>query len=186
ELGEGRVAVLFEQDGSSPQEGRAEAEYTAETDDRGVYVEEPGAPGSPPSPVVTVQVRYRGSTPPTGTRLRIEQYSPNIPGFNEDAWDLVSERSKQRQSPYVTMAVSGQVADRAYFTVPLAQGKQGQPYATVKVELSGIRPGPPILRFTPIPAGAPESEPPRPVPFPAIGVQFFANVRVLPFHNAMA
>ena len=51
--------------------------------------------------------------------------------------------------------------------------------------MSGLRSGPPILRFAPVAPGDPEPAPPDTITIAAIMQQFFANVRVLPFHNAM-
>ena len=72
------LRVSFVGAGGKSQVGLEEQDDVAETDDRGVYVNEPGAPWSPPDPTVQVQVRYRGveavsrhettdrgSTPPT-------------------------------------------------------------------------------------------------------------------------
>jgi hypothetical protein len=169
-----------------PRAGLREAEYSAETDDRGVYLNEPGESWSPPGPEVTVQVRYRGGKPPPGTRLRIAQYSPNPPGFGEMGWQLVSASAPQSQSPYVTMDAGGVVQDGAYLTVVVPDGADALPYSTVTVGLGAIRPGPPVLQFSPLSPADPQTAPPDAVAFPAVAQESLANVRVLPFHNAMA
>jgi hypothetical protein len=171
----------------TPQMGLQEAVYTAETDDRGVYVDEPGVPWSPPDPSLTVQVRYLGGKPPRGTQLRIAQYAPSPPGFGEGLWQLVSETAgSSSQAPYLQLHAGADVIDGAYTTVPVPYADDGLPYATVSFAVSAIRSGPPVLAFTPLGPSAPADAPAPVIPFPALIQQFFANVRVLPFHNAMA
>lgn len=163
------------------QVGLEEADYTAETDDRGVYVNEPGAPWSPspPDPTLEVEVRFRGESPPRGTRLQIAQYAPDEPGFNEGGWELVSDSAPRAQTPYATLDAGGSVIDGAYVTVAV-------PDSTVTIRVSGLRPGPPVLRFAPVAPDGPDPTPPHAVTVVAVTQEFFANVRVLPFHNAMA
>jgi hypothetical protein len=168
------------------QVGLREAVYTAETDDRGVYVDEPGAPWSPPDPSLTVQVRYLGGKPPRGTQLRVAQYAPSPPGFGEGLWQLVSETAgSSAQAPYLRLHAGADVVDGAYTIVPVPYDDDGLPYATVSLGVSGIRSGPPVLAFTPLAPSAPAAGPAPVLPFPALVQQFFANVRVLPFHNPM-
>lgn len=166
------------------QVGLREAEYTAETDDRAVYLDEPGAPWSPPDRSLVVQIRHRGGKPPAGTQLRIAQYSPNPPGFGELGWHLVSG-GERAQTPYFRMLVEGQAVDDRYVTVTAPNRDDGLPYATVAIGLAALRSGPPVAQFTPLPPSAPEGAPPATVGLFATTQEFFANVRVLPFHNAM-
>jgi hypothetical protein len=182
---ERQLVVTFANPPAKTQIGLREAEYTAATDDRAVYLDEPGAPWSPPERSVTVQVRYRGGKPPAGTRLQIGQYSPNPPGFGEGSWQLVSGTAAQSQTPFVEMDAGGNVVDGAYVTVAVPSDEDGRPYSTVTIVLSALRPGPPVLRFTPLGPADPVTEPPGSVEFAALTQQFFANVRVLPFHNTM-
>lgn len=162
------------------QGGLEEADYTAETDDRGVYVNEPGASWSPPDPTLDVEVRFRGGSPPAGTRLQVAQYAPDEPGFNEGGWELVSGSAPRAQTPYATLDAGGRVIDGAYVTVPVPV-----PGSTVTIRVSGLRSGPPVLRFAPVAPGDPDPAPPDAITMAAITQEFFANVRVLPFHNAM-
>jgi hypothetical protein len=164
-----------------------EADFTAETDDRGVYLNQPGEPWSPADESISVQVRYRGGRPPPGTRLRIAQYSPDPPGFVEGAWRLVSEAAgATAQAPFLSLAADGEVIDGAYVTVRIPHADDGAPYATVTLSVSALRSGPPVLALTPLAPGRGTSPPPSVVHGPAVAQEFFANVRVLPFHNAMA
>ena len=173
-------------DTQETQVGLREAEFTAETDDRGVYLDQPGAPWSTAQHMISVQVRYRGSKPPAGTKLRIAQYSPDPPGFGEGAWQLVSASEPQPQAPFLTMDAGGAVIDGAYTIVDVPRLEDGLPYATVEVTVSALRSGPPVLAFTPLAPAANASAPPQMVQFPELTQQFFANVRALPFHNDMA
>ncbi len=166
--------------------GLEEADLTAETDDRGVYLNEPGQAFSPPDGAITVQVRYRGGKPAAGTRLLIAQYSPDPPGFGESGWKLVSDQpDAPAQAPFVKLHADGTAAGGAYVIVPVPHGEDDLPYSTVTFVVSALRSGPPVLAFTVL---GPESggDDPQPVGLGAIAQAFFANVRVLPFHNAMA
>jgi hypothetical protein len=164
--------------GGATQAGLEEADYTAATDDAGVYVNQPGAPWSPPDPALDVEVRFRGGSPPAGTRLQIAQYSPDEPGFNESGWTLVSDSASLAQTPYVTLDAGGRVTDGACVTVDV-------PDSTVTIRVPGLRPGPPVLRFAPVAPGDPDPTPPPAVIVFAITQEFYGNIRVLPFHNAM-
>jgi hypothetical protein len=172
------IIVQFVDPANGVQVGLDEADYTAETDDRGVYVNEPGAPWSPPNPAIDVEVRFRGKRPPAGTRLQIAQYSPDEPGFNENNWNLVSVSEPLAQTPYTTLDAGGSVIHAPYMTVDV-------PDSTVRIRVSGLRSGPPIFVFTPVAPGHQDPIPPGVIDFPANMREFFTNVRVLPFHNAM-
>ena len=165
-----------------------ERELTAETDDRGVYLDECGAPWSPKDPTVEVQVRFRGGPPPAGTRLRIAQYSPDFPGFGEMNWALVSSTAGDgAQQPFVEMTVQGgSVVDGAYAIVAVPPAQPGSRSAVVNLALTALRPGPPILQFSALAASDEAGAPLAMVPFPQNLDDGFANARVLPFHNAMA
>lgn len=180
------VVTLVNPQTQATQVGLREAEFTAETDDRAVYLDEPGVPWSTAQRTITVQVRYRGSKPPAGTKLRIAQYSPDPPGFVEGAWQLVSASETQPQAPFLTMDAGGEVIDGAYTIVDVPHLEDGLPYATVEVTVSALRSGPPVLAFTPLAPAANAGAPPQMVQFPELTQQFFANVRALPFHNDMA
>ena len=181
------VVTVVDPETGTTQVGLHEAEFTAETDDRGVYVDQPGAPWSTAAPTIAVQVRYHGAKPPAGTKLRIAQYSPDPPGFGEGAWQLVSATTEtQTQAPFVTIDAGGVVIDGAYTIVDVPYLDDGLPYGTVEVAISALRSGPPVLAFTPVPPGRQANAPPQLVQFPELTQQFFANVRALPFHNGMA
>ena len=169
------------------QVGLKEAVYTAETDDRGVYVEEAGEPWSPPDRSLMVQVRHLGAKPPEGTKLQIAQYAPIPPGFVENGLQLVSATAGSlSQAPYVELHADAEVTDGAYATVSVPYADDGQPFATVSFDVSPLRSGPPVLAFTPLQPSATAQAPAPAIQFPDIVSRFFANVRVLPFHNAMA
>lgn len=178
------IVIQFVDAKGGIQVGLREAELTAETEDRGVYVEEPGAAWSPPDRTVDIQVRYRGGTPPDGTLLRVAQYSPSPPGFIELGWELVSEADGASQAPFADVAGNGTVRDGAWIVVPVTSAP-GARFGTAGVRLSGRRPGPPVLQFTPLLKGLVVAPPAKAVKFFNTAQEFFTNVRVLPFHNEM-
>ena len=179
------VLVAGVDPGDDAQPALVEAEYTAETDERGVYVDEPGAAGSSTNPGITIQVRRRGRKPSTPVQLRIAQYSPWPPMFNEMSWSLVSDGAATQPQPYLAMAAGQPVVDGAYVTITLPKVNDKLPYATARLSVSGLRPGPALLRFTVAPTIGPDAPPPG-LHFDDLVHQAFANVRVLPYHNAMA
>ena len=169
-----------------------EQALVAQTDDRGVYLDEPDAPW-PLDPHgddarIVVQVRYLGGKPPPGTRLGFAQYSPSTPGFNEMAWTLVDDSpGSTAQTPYVRMiGPQGQTSIRQLL-LTLEDGAD-RPYSELAVHLHALRCGPPVIAFYPLlpSTGGPVWAPPPSVQIMQITTAYFANARVLPFHNALA
>jgi len=167
-----------------------ESELTAETDDRGVYLDESGGPAT-----ITVEVRWHGAAPPAGTQLQIAQYSPSPVQFNESNWVLVSTADAEPdslapQSPLVTMRTGSDAppssANGAYYTVVVPGAAKGSDHAEVVVEVGAIRPGAAVLRVHPALPSPPIQAPLPTLAFPVLINQYFANVRVLPFHDAAA
>jgi hypothetical protein len=179
-----RLVVQFVSTLNGTQVGLREADFTAETDDRAIYLNEPGVGST--DRTLAVQVRFRGGQPPQGTKLRIAQYGPVTPGFNETDWQLVSDGKKQLQTPFARLISNDPVTDGAYVTVPVSAAADGPPYGTASIAVSALRSGPPVLQFTPIPPGKTQPPPGATIPFFNTAETFFTNVRVLPFHNAMA
>jgi len=175
------------------QVGLLESVYTAETDQRAVYLEQPDAHWTRAdrtqwTPIV-VQVRYLGGKPPDGTRLGIAQYAPNPPGIGEGGWQLVSStQGSANQNPYVGLDTGAPVRDGAYSLVSVPYTDDGLPYSNVAIAVSGRRSGPPVIAFVPLaPTASPLAwRPDETVGFTEVCQEFFANVRVLPFHNALA
>lgn len=162
-----------------------EADYTAETDDRATYLNERDAP-EPGGQSITIQIRHRGGKPPPGTRLRVAQYSPDPPGFGEGGWELVSETRAAAQAPYLRLIGAGHVEDGAYLTLEVPHEDDGLPYGTATLSVAALRPGPPVLQFTPLSPTAPDGAPDSTIGFPRLTQAHFANVRGLPFHNDLA
>lgn len=178
------VVVTASLGGAPPARALTEAPYTAETDDRGVYLDEPGADGQGTA-TIRFQVRHLGRKPPPGTRVRVSQYTPSPPGFGEGGWGLVSATAPDRQAPYVRFDAPG-VEDGASVVLDVAHVDDGLPYATVDVTVTALRPGTPNLDVVPVgPGGAP---PPaaETISLPAIASRHYAVVRVLPFHEQRA
>src|SRR5579863_4042115 len=115
--------------GGAVQLALREADYTAETDDRATYLNEPDS-SEAGGQSITIQVRRRGGKPPAGTRLMIAQYSPDPPGFNEGGWRLVSATGttasgEVAQAPYVELLGGGPVQNGAYVTVEVPHEDDG-------------------------------------------------------------
>lgn len=178
------VVVTASLDGAPPAEALTEAPYTAETDDRGVYVDEPGPDGQGTA-TIRFQVRHLGGKPPPDTRIRVSQYTPSPPGFGEGGWELVSATEPDRQAPYVRFDEPG-VEDGASVVLDVPHAEDGLPYATVDVTVTALRPGTPNLDVVPVGPGEDPPPPASRIPLPAIGSRGFAVVRVLPFHEQRA
>ena len=162
------IVVQFADPAGATQPGLEEADYTAETDDRGVYVNEPGAPWSPADPAIDVEVRFRGKRPPAGTRLQIAQYSPDEPGFNEFNWNSCPTHCRRRRLR--------RDAERRRRRDPWLPRDRRRARFDGQDPRVGAALGPPILRFAPVAPGDPEPTPPDTIAFDTIVRQFFANV----------
>jgi len=166
-----------------------EAATTAQTDDRGVYVEEPDAPwGSGPTPTLTIQVRHLGGKPPPGTRLGIGQYL-GIPG-GASTWQRAVVGHPKRPAPGVEILPPAALHPAALpggagITVDVPFVDDGRPFAELTVGLRGLQPSMPILAFFP---AAPGETPVAPggLSSPSVTGAFYAVARTLPFHNERA
>lgn len=167
----------------------AEHPIVAETDQRGVYLEEPPmyAPPDVPQKNFSIQVRYLGQKPPQGCTLCIAQYAPQPPGVAEGSWLAVSERKgTPQQSPIVELMTTPLSSGDGYVVVEIPYEDDGKPFATVNVGLKPLMPGFPTLSFYPFLPGQSAVTPPLAVSAPAIADVFFTVIRVLPFNNLMA
>jgi hypothetical protein len=165
-----------------------ETPLVAQTDQRGIYVDEPHAPWGQSSDrtPITVQIRYLGGKPPPGTLLCIAQYSPSAP-FRPMAWNMVSQApSDTAQSPHVVLSGAAAADGDGYIVVPVPYIADGNPFATAQVSVCALRPGFPIIAFYPIASTSPITLPPPSVKSDDWCRAFFCVVRVLPFHNGMA
>jgi hypothetical protein len=189
ELQNNLLALWF--DPSQP--ALVEAPFVAQTEQRGVYVDEPDAPWAttPDWYPIAVQVRHLGGKPPAGTLLCVAQYSPSA-SFRPLGWSVVSQDpGNAAQSPYVELR--GEVVGRGmvgrgdgYIVVPVPHVDDGKPFTMVQVAVKAIRPGFPIIAFYPLAPNAPVSPPPASVMGDAWCRAFYCVVRVLPFRNGTA
>ena len=164
--------------------GLTESLYTAATDDRGVYVDQPAAPWDPsaPAPTCAVQVRYLGGAPPAGTTLGVAQYQPRPAIFATAQLSLTSDAPGGAR-PSLTVSAGGAVVPNGG-TVPVTAA-DGDDFGTVTLSFQFIRPGMPTVVFSPLASGAP-SEPAQAIPLGAFTTLEFAVARALPFDNALA
>jgi hypothetical protein len=167
-----------------------ESPFVAQTDDRGVYVNEPGAPWtSDPAHdlhTVRVQVRYLGAAPPSGTSLGVVQYTPDPPNFAEIRLRIVNASpSMNNQSPYLELQGPASSRGEGFVVLPVPPPDGSDPYSIVNVCVRGVRSGCPVLGFYPIAPRENWNAPPI-VKFADIGQLFYSVLRVLPFHNDLA
>jgi hypothetical protein len=183
DLQDKRFAVWF--DPSKPS--LEEAPFTAQTDARGIYVDEPNATwDSPDRYRISIQVRYLDGKPPRGTRLCVVQYSPNRP-LRPTGWSIISASpDNPAQSAYVELTGDSVAGGDGYIVLPVPYVEDGSPFGVVEVSVKGIRPGFPIIAFYPIAPDDAISPPPPSVDSDGVCRAFFCVVRVLPFHNRLA
>ncbi len=103
-------------------------------------------------------------------------------------WKLrLRQRRAKLPRPFAAMDAGAAVVDGGYVIVPVPTVDDGLGYSAVTVELSGLRPGPALLQLVRGRRRSPGRAPPTDLSASrASSAQMFANVRVLPFHNAMA
>ena len=192
DLGSHLLMLWFDSGAPAAPTVLQELPLVAQTDDRGVYLNQPDPPwphaeGDERS--VRVQLRWLGGKPLAGTRLGVAQYSPATPGFNEMDWALVDDApNSTAQAPYALLIAPDGSRSNSQLLLELPFADDGLPWASAEFGLRGLRPGPPILGLYPLPPGPPGPvwAPPAKVAFMDIANAFFAVARVLPFHNAMA
>lgn len=159
---------------STPTVALRECPLTAETDDRGIYLNEPGAPWTPPPPEFTVHLWHHDGPIPPGTQLAVAQYTPE--------GSLIPIGSKTYDK--VAVALSYQDANGDFqpiyndTTIPVPVDT-----ATVLIRAEGQHPGLPNIRFYPIMPGATYG---GPIPGGPMFYTFYTAARVLPFHNGRA
>lgn len=147
-----------------------ESPLSAETDQRGLYVDQPGAPGSPPYQTCAVQVRGFGLPPEPGTLLAVAQY--------DDGWNLISDPRDARVLVSL-LEPDGSLTPISNTTlIPVQDGA-----LTIAVE--ALQPGVPNLAFYPLPPGTASFTPPGSGLGPQLVLPFFTIARALPFHNQL-
>lgn len=160
-----------------------ERPLTAETDDRGVYVDECRVQQ------ITFQVRLKNQLPPAGTRVRLAQYYPTPLLLGSGAWSLFTDPTSQ--TPPAQTGFCDATPAAAYLTFPdgddVAVGADGS--ATFRI--AAAAPGFPIVACYPYLPGQPAPVPQAAVsfggPWPTftIGNAFYSAVRMMGFDNAL-
>jgi hypothetical protein len=168
-----------------------EQPLSAETDSRGVYLDE-GCTAE-----VTVQVRYKNGTPPSGTRLLLGQYYPWGLNTAVGSWQLFGTTGPAGPTglcnvmpagPYLSFP--GATNNIVPVTIPQLNGATA-PYGEATVPLGYEGPGFPVVAFYPF-TGPTAPQPQPQVTFgggnPAaynIGTAHFCNVRAMPADNGL-
>jgi hypothetical protein len=157
---QGLLALQVEQ-GSQTAIASLESPLTAETDDRGTYLDECRVEQ------VTVQVRYKNGAPPPGTRILLAQYFPWTLNVGAGQWVLFGTTPPSSggsqfctatpDGPYLSF-LDGNLID---VVVPSINGTPA-PYGEAKIRLGHLRPGFPIVQFYPFrdldPTPTPQSQ----------------------------
>jgi hypothetical protein len=148
--------------------GLTENALNAQTDQRGLYVDQPGAPNSPAYQTSTIQVRNYGQAPEPGTLLVIAQY--------DEGWNLIGD-PKDAMVRLSVVESGGALTPIANTTLIAATGGE------VTLAVEALQPGVPNLAFFPLPPGTGSFTPPPAGLGPLLVLPYFTIARVLPFHN---
>lgn len=168
-----------------------ELPLTAETDDRGIYLDECR------TAEVTVQVRYKNGAPPPGTKILLAQYYPWTLNVGAGQWQLFgapppsgdssSFCTATPESEYLTFP-GGEVAD---VVIPYLNGSPA-PYGEATVRLEWASPGFPVVAFYPFLQGEPQPTPQSSVIFKfqnyntyTIANAFYCTVRAMAQDNSL-
>jgi hypothetical protein len=179
------VVRVVAQDGSGIVEALTERAWSAQTDDRGIYLNE----GESTS--FNVSVFLRGQ-PAANAKLMIAKYAPAL---SSDPLSYVGTPvlAISAKAPQIVSVTNGQSS-----VVTVMDGNGQNPIPTevtvvdvdgngiARIDLSAVSAGLPVLMFYPFAAG---SQPPLPqyefdTQAAPSGVSFYTTVRVLPFDDA--
>lgn len=161
-----------------------EAQLTAQTDQRGVYADEPGPDYTDDDmPTFTIKVQHQGGSPPAGTQLGVAQY--------DEGWGLVAEdgNSGSASAPYVSLFYKHKIgSDYVYTPIDNNTAIEVPPgIGLVTIAVRALRPGMPNLEFFPFMPGKAFQDPPKSAPAGGDPAStFYTVVRVLPFDNQLA
>lgn len=186
----GLLALQIPPAGPSGQLVSVEQPLWAETDSRGIYLDECN------STQFTVQVRYQNGTPPAGTQLLLAQYYPWGLNTAVNNWQYFGAPAPTGQT-----GLCGATAGDMYLNFPGASGPTAvvpvtipqlngatAPYGEATVTLDYNQPGFPVVAFYPF-IGATAPVPQTQVglgpalPYANIGTSYYCNVRTMPADN---
>ncbi len=167
-----------------------EAPLIANTDHRGVYVNQPDPQWdeNAADPTFTVQVRYYGQLPQTDGEFKIGfgQYAPSPLMVSSGNWNIVKENSKVLQDPFVKVYQPIENArDRVIGHSTVLDVPAGGELTLAAIAL---RPGFGNFAFYPLTSEAADSwkGAPAQVVAPFISQAFYTVIRALPFKNLAA
>ncbi|MCA9538342.1 MAG: hypothetical protein KC620_05610 [Myxococcales bacterium] len=174
----GDLQLTLFADARKPQIGLNEQAFTARTDDRGVYVEQPGTGqfARPPS-LLDVRVQHRGRAPAPGTQLVVAQY--------DAGW---TRSGGEGGAPMAHL-----IANPALHPVDLGRGTISvrvvpalSAHAEAQLAVNGIMPGFPNLALLALPPDAAVPTLAESIGGTEVVDVPYTVVRVLPFHDQMA
>jgi len=184
----GLLALQVGPSGPSGQTVALEQPFYADTDSRGIYLDECN------SAQLTVQVRFKNGTPPAGTQVLLAQYYPQGLNTATGAWQLFGSGptgmtgvcTATPDGPYLNFP--GATNNIVPVTIPRVNGATA-PYGEATVTLGYNTPGLPVVAFYPF-TGPAAPTPQAQVTFGAtlpnaysIGTAYFCNVRTMSADN---
>lgn len=155
-----------------------ETPLTAQTDDRGVYIDQAQRQQ------IQLQVRYKNALPPAGAQVRVEQYFPWLLELGSSNWSLFGATSPTSKDPG---PVCNALPSSRYLS--FSGGVLVDPQGNATVDIQSQAPGFPILVYYPFLSGqGVRVQPTVSFGFSApdtisIGTAFYSVARVLPFDN---
>jgi len=184
-LADGLLALQVQVSGS-PLLASLEQALVAETDDRGVYVDQCRVEP------IAVQVRYKNGAPPAGTRVYLAQYFPWLLKLGSSWWQLFGTTPSDSGDPN---KVCSELPSGEYASFIGTDGDGAVPVGAdgyARFQIASQVPGFPVVAFFPFAEGDPVPTPPSQVTFgfvngttPQIGTAYFCSARVMAFDNAL-
>lgn len=185
----GRLALRADQ-GGTPTVASLERQLTAQTDQRGIYLDECH------TATFTVQVRRGNGAPPEGTRVLLAQYYPWPLIVGAGQWVLFGAQPpiSGDPSPFCRVTPAAHYVefldgDSVPVTIPTLPSGETADYGEATVRLKYLNPGFPIVAFYPFVGDTPPTPQPQVVfgfTQPSdytIGNAFYTAVRTMPADN---
>lgn len=157
--------------GIAPSAEISQLRLYADTDDRGVYLNEGD------SQSVTVRVYENGGLPTEATKVLVSAYYPPQQGPTEGLWQLVRTDDTSTPTRNVDLAGGNTQPDGIVLDVTAA--------GTATFDVSTVAPGNAFLTFLPFYAQETAPTAPSALPISDIATTGYTAVRVLPFDDAL-
>jgi hypothetical protein len=177
-LANGKMALQVQN-----QYASLERVLTAETDSRGIYLDQCRVTE------FKVQVRYKNRLPPAGTQIKLAQYYPWQLNVGSGQWVLFGAEPPKSQQTNPVCAATPE-AEYLHFLDGDIIDVDGNGFATVRIGY--LNPGFPTIAFYPFLPGEPQPAPQSEVTFGftdystyTIGNAYYTVARVMPNDNAL-